>query len=275
LEELMAQFRNPFRKITKYFEWKKNMKILNDFVYKLIEDRKVERFEGKSDFLSSLLMLKKDGEAAITDKFIRDQLMNFFLAGRDTTAMLLTWTCYFLSQNPDVEKKLREEILSIVGQEKPTMQHTKQLKYLQMVLDESLRLLPPAVPFNPKHASRDTVLPNGAKVKKGNTIVYSPYFVHRLKEYWGDDCEEFRPSRWENPGLIKHPYQFIPFQKGPRMCLGMNMAYEEAKCCLVMMFQNGIHLKLVPNQKIIYLPAIILSSKFGMFMEVEKSGETP
>jgi len=248
------------------------MKILNDFVYKLIEDRKVEGFEGRSDFLSCLLMMKKNGEV-ITEKFIRDQLMSFILAGRDTTALLLTWTCYFLSKNPDVEKKLREEILSVVGQEKPTMQHTKNLKYLQMVLDESLRLLPPAVPFNAKYATRDTVLPNGAKVKKGNTITYSPYFVHRLKEYWGDDSEEFRPSRWENPGLIKHPYQFVPFQKGPRICLGMNMAYEEAKCCLVMMFQNGIHFKLVPNQKLTYMSSAVLFSKYGMFMEVEKYGE--
>jgi len=149
----------------------------------------------------------------------------------------------------------------------------KNLKYLQMVLDESLRLLPPAVPFNAKYATRDAVLPNGAKVKKGNTITYSPYFVHRLKEYWGDDSEEFCPSRWENPGLIKHPYQFVPFQKGPRICLGMNMAYEEAKCCLVMMFQNGIHFKLVPNQKLTYMSSAVLFSKYGMFMEVEKYGE--
>jgi len=273
LIEIRSQVTNPFWKFFRYSEWKKNLRFLDDFVYKIIQDRREEGFEGKSDFLSSLLQMEKSGEAVITDQLIRDQLMNFFLAGRDTTAMLISWTCYFLAQHPDVDKKLREEILSVVGQEKPTMQHTKQLKYLQMVLDESLRLLPPAVPINSKLVTRDTVLPNGARVKKGDNIAYSPYIVHRLKEYWGDDCEEFRPSRWENPDLIKHPYQFVPFQKGPRICLGMTMAYEEAKCCFVMLFQNGIHFKLVPNQKIIYQSGAILTSKDGIIMKVEKYGK--
>jgi len=246
---------------------------LDDFVYKIIRERTEEGFEEKSDFLSRLLRMKKREEDVITNKLVRDQLMNFFLAGRDTTAVLIAWTCYLLAKHPDVEKKLREEILSVVGQEKPTMKHTKQLKFLQMVIEESLRLYPPAVPSNVKLVTRDTVLPNGARVKKGDNIAYSPYIVHRLKEYWGDDSEEFRPSRWENPDIIKHPYQFVPFQKGPRICLGMNMAYEEAKCCLIMMFQNGIHFKLVPNQKITLLPNAILSSEGGIWMEVEKCGK--
>jgi len=271
LIEVELNYQIPLRKMFTLSSWKKKIQLLDDFLYKIIEDRKMEGTDGKSDFLSVLIQMSKvESTGNMTDKFIRDQLMNFIIAGRDTTAVLLTWTCYFLSKHPDVEKRLREEIVAVVGLEKPTMIHTKQLKFLQMVLDESMRLCPPAAPFNTKMATRDVVLPNGAKIMKGNQVTYSPWIVHRLKEYWGDNAEEFCPTRWENPDLIKHPYQFVPFQKGPRICLGMNMAYEEAKCCIVMMFQNGIRFKLCPNQTMQYHVFAILSARKGVLMDVEK-----
>jgi len=136
-----------------------------------------------------------------------------------------------------------------------------------MVLDESLRLYPPAVPFNSKQATKDVTLPNKVRVKKGQNLEYSPYVIHRLPAYWGPDADVFRPERWEQP--LKHPYQFVPFQKGPRMCLGMMMAYEEATSCLVNMVQNGIRLEYVGKEVPLKLSlGGLLALKNGMPMKV-------
>jgi len=265
-------FFNPLRKLFTFSEYKRNVQILDDLVYKIITERRTEGFEGKSDYLTEILKMEASGEVqGITNTFLRDQLINFFIAGRDTTALLLTWTAYFLARNPEVEKKVRSEILSELGSERPTIQNVKNLRYLQMVFDESLRLFPPAVPYNSKVATSDCVLVNGARLHKGQSVVYSPYVVHRDKVYWGKDAEEFRPERWEEPGLIKHPYQFLPFQKGPRMCLGVKMAYEEAKCCLAMIFQRGLKMDLVPNHHVTYkATGALVGTKNGIMMNIKK-----
>jgi len=233
----------------------------------LIKEKK-EDFKDKLDLLSILLQTEQD------DSIIRDNLINFFVAGRDTTASLLTWTFYYFSQFPDVEKKVIEEIESVLGNNLPTFETLKDLKYLKMVLDEVLRLHPSAIPINGKQAVQNDVLPNGVKVKAGQVVFVCPFIVQRLPKYWGPDANEFRPQRWEEEDLYykKDSYVFVPFQRGPRMCLGKDMALEEATTVIVSLLQNSIRLRLVPGQKITYrkyLP-VILSSLNGMVMNVEK-----
>uniref|UniRef100_A0A6B2L3D7 Cytochrome P450 n=1 Tax=Arcella intermedia TaxID=1963864 RepID=A0A6B2L3D7_9EUKA len=262
----------PWRKFTHGREWKKHLEEIENFLQQIIEKRRKEGWEGKSDFLSSLLEMESKKEInGVTSKFLRDQVVNFLVAGRDTTAILLSATFYYLSLYPDVDNKVRQEINEIVGNEIVTMKHTKELKYLQNVIDESLRLFPPAVPFNTRLSTKDITLPNKVWIPKGTTIMYSPYWIHRLKEYWGDDAEEFKPERWEQKDILKHPYQYVPFQKGPRICLGMNMAQEEAKCCIAILYQNHFKLELVsPAESLQYAGMAILYSKDGINVNVNK-----
>uniref|UniRef100_A0A6B2LEY4 Cytochrome P450 n=1 Tax=Arcella intermedia TaxID=1963864 RepID=A0A6B2LEY4_9EUKA len=248
------------------------MGVIENFIRELIEERRKEGWEGKMDFLSRLLEMESRKEiTGVTGKFLRDQVMNFMIAGRDTTAVLLAATFYFLLQSPECEEKVAREIEEVVGKEVVTMEHTRRLGYLRNVLDESLRMHPPGIPFNSRLCSKDVVLPNRARVPKGCHISYSPFVVHRLKEYWGEDADVFKPERWEDKDILKHPYQFVPFQKGPRQCLGMNMAYEEAKCCIAILYQSGFRFKLLNKENpLLHNMAAILTARNGINVKVQK-----
>jgi len=138
-------------------------------------------------------------------------------------------------------------------------------------LDEVLRLHPPAFPINAKQAIKADVLPNGVKIKAGQVLWLSPYIIQRLPRYWGPDADKFRPQRWEED-TKRDPYIFVPFQRGPRTCLGKDMAYEEVLTVIVTLLQNSIRLRLMPGQKFAhrsFLP-IIFSSVNGMHMKIVK-----
>ncbi|KAF9365097.1 hypothetical protein BGX34_011437 [Mortierella sp. NVP85] len=171
--------------------------------------------------------------------YLRDMLMNFLLAGRDTSTNLLTFMCYNLGKHPDVMDRVRQEIFEVVGRDrKPDHEDIKRLKFLKQVINETLRLYP-AVPFNIKTCLEDDVLPNGYFIPKGSLVVHSSYVTHRMKEYWGEDAEEFDPDRW-GPERVKmvRPFMFFPFHAGPRICLGQNFAYNQAMNTMTRLLQK-------------------------------------
>ncbi|KAL7930468.1 cytochrome P450 [Trichoderma chlorosporum] len=161
---------------------------------------------------------------------VRDQLFSLILGGRDTSASTMASLFWVLAQRPDIFKKLREEIAELDGR-KPAWEELKNLKYLNMVLKETLRLYAP-VASNMRTAERDTILPKGGGpdgqsplfVPKGTDCRYSTYSLHRRKDYWGPDADEFRPERWEThrPG-----WEYIPFSGGPRICIGQQFALTQ------------------------------------------------
>ncbi|KAI8603112.1 cytochrome P450 [Dissophora ornata] len=171
--------------------------------------------------------------------YLRDMLLNFLLAGRDTSTNLLTFVCYNLGKHPNVMERVRQEIFEVVGRDrKPDHEDIKKLKFLKQVINETLRLYP-AVPFNIKTCLEDDVLPNGYFIPKGSLVVHSSYVTHRMKEYWGEDAEEFDPDRW-GPERVKivRPFMFFPFHAGPRICLGQNFAYNQAMNTMTRLMQK-------------------------------------
>lgn len=177
---------------------------------------------------------------------LRDQLLNILLAGRDTTASLLSWTFLVLSQRPDIFAKLRNAVLNDFGTyENPrniTFATLKDCAYLQYTLNESLRLYA-VVPVNERAAAVDTTLPLGGGpdgnspifIPKGTQVNYSVHAMHKRKDLWGDDAEEFRPERWESR---KHGWEYLPFNGGPRICLGQQFALTEAGYVVVRLLQK-------------------------------------
>lgn len=159
---------------------------------------------------------------------LRSQLINILLAGRDTTASLLGWTIHLLARHPDHYAALRATILADFGSytapRNLSFAALKACAPLQRVLAEILRLYP-AVPVNSRRATRDTTIPRGGGpdgnskvfIKKGDPVDYSVYVMHRRKEWWGDDANEFRPERWEGR---KPGFEYLPFNGGPKICLG-------------------------------------------------------
>ncbi|KAG5368234.1 Cytochrome P450 52A12 [Yarrowia sp. C11] len=179
---------------------------------------------------------------------IRDQLINILVAGRDTTASLLSFTFYTLGRRPDVLKKLRAAILEDFGTspDEITFESLKRCDYLRYVLNEVLRLYP-SVPLNARSATRDTTLPRGGGpdgkqpvfVYKGQMVAYCVYWMHRDKKYWGEDALEFNPDRWDPKVQPQNKgWEYLPFNGGPRICLGQQFALTEAGYVVTRMLQE-------------------------------------
>ncbi|KAH7378645.1 putative cytochrome P450 alkane hydroxylase [Cadophora sp. MPI-SDFR-AT-0126] len=181
-------------------------------------------------------------------KLLRDQLLNILLAGRDTTASLLSSVFYELARNPKVWAILRNEIVERFGTaKKPKAEISftalKDIPYLRYVLDEALRMYPP-VPLNVRTALKDTTLPVGGGanglspifITKGTSVIYSVWAMHRRPDLWGQDAAKFRPERWEGGNL--RGWQYLPFNGGPRICLGQQYALTEAGFVVVKLLQS-------------------------------------
>ncbi|KAF8340618.1 uncharacterized protein EI90DRAFT_2906526 [Cantharellus anzutake] len=187
-------------------------------------------------------------ESTTDVKLIRDELMNILLAARDTTASLLTFMCYFLAIYPEVLKKLREEILTSLPKESPSYEDMRNLKYLRACLNETLRLFPP-VPYNARASVKATTLPRASPLERPfympgphASISYPTLLMHRRKDLWGEDADDFLPERWLDAKRLREltmdPFRFLPFNAGPRICLGQNFAYNEASFVMVKLLQN-------------------------------------
>eukprot|EP00253_Pinus_taeda_P034337 PITA_34337 len=226
-------------KLKKYFNIlseatvKANIKTLDDFVYKV-----------KPDLLSRFIALTEKQPEKYSDKYLRDVIMNFMIAGRDTTAGTLCWFFHLLCKYPDVEKKLLQEIHDVVKENEcvtteesitmfsQSLTNTvlNNMHYLQATLSETIRLFPP-VAMDGKEVLAEDILPDGFKVKKGDIVCYVPYSMGRMTDIWGSDTEEFRPERWLHNGIFlpQSPFKFTAFQAGPRICLGKDFAYLQMK----------------------------------------------
>ncbi|KAF6845031.1 Cytochrome P450 52A13-like protein 2 [Colletotrichum musicola] len=185
------------------------------------------------------------------DTEVREQVLGLLAAGRDTTASLMSWTWYSLLRSPRVFAKLRAEVHSAFGSssspaENVTFASLKQCAYLQHVLSETLRLHS-VVPFNSRRALKDTTLPSGGGpngsapmfVPAGTEVNFSTHVLHRRKDLWGEDADEFVPERWEKKrGAAGAAWHFAPFNGGPRICIGQQLALAEAGYVLVRMLQR-------------------------------------
>lgn len=177
---------------------------------------------------------------------LRAQLLNILLAGRDTTASLLSWLFHSLLRHPEVFEKLRATIIEEFGSyenpENITFSSLKGCSYLQHCLNETLRLWT-VVPGNSRRANKLTTLPKGGGpdgespiIVPANTEVnYSVHVMHRRKDLWGPDAEEFRPERFQGR---KPGWEFLPFNGGPRICIGQQFALTEASYVVVRLLQR-------------------------------------
>ncbi|CAO3569394.1 unnamed protein product [Mortierella alpina] len=261
----------------------KSIETLDKFVYKII-DKAIARQEERERQSSDEAGQKDEGHATLLDHFLshqkensfvdreylRSMLLNFLLAGRDTTASLLSWTTWYLSQHPDVVVRLKQEIMQVVGPTAiPGYDDIKKLKYQKQVVNEVLRLRPP-VPFNPKQSVEEDVLPNGYYIPPKTKVAYSAYVTHRLPELWGEDADTFDPDRWgpERVGSIK-PFMFVPFHAGPRICLGQNLAYTTAQVTLTRLLQN-YEIRPTPGFQPEPLGDIVMFSRNGVEVRIRK-----
>jgi cytochrome P450 len=245
---------------------RKAVKVLDDVIYEIIDKRRKEGVS-KSDLLSMLLDARDEetGEA-MDNKQLRDEVMTIFIAGNETTANAMAWTLYLLSQNPEAEEKMVKELddklnagveldfTSVMG-----------FHYVRQVIDESMRLYPPAWMVGRRNNEDDEI--GGYRIIKDTNVLVPIWYLHRSEKYWSEPLK-FKPERFapENKHNIDR-YVYFPFGGGPRLCIGNNFALLEMQIILIHLYRN-YKFRLKENFKVEPEPMITLRPRYGMWMKV-------
>ncbi|KAL4923504.1 cytochrome P450 [Aspergillus undulatus] len=234
-------------------KYNEGLKVINDFVWPFVHEvlnLQAHDLEKSTALEKSFTFLHALANYTRNPKTIRDQVVSVLLAGRDTTAATLSWTFYELSHYPETYSKLRAEVLNKVGPSRtPTYDDLKNMPYLRHTINEALRLYP-AVPYNIRFALKDTTLPTGGgpngdlpiTVLKGDAVAYSTYAMQRRADLYPPVSEKFldpsifSPERWEV--WSPRPWHYIPFNGGPRICIGQNFALAEMGYTIVRILQR-------------------------------------
>ncbi|MFV8829967.1 cytochrome P450 [Alkalihalobacterium sp. APHAB7] len=223
--------------IKKKRQFERDLEKMFSLVDQIIAERKENGDDGKTDLLARMLNTKdpQTGER-LDDENIRYQIITFLIAGHETTSGLLSFALYLLLKHPDVLNKACEEVDRVVVNGTPAYQQVIELKYIRMILNEALRLYPTAPEFS-LFAKEDVTIGGKYLIKKKTDVTILLPQLHRDKEAWGEDAEQFRPERFEDMSKIPDG-AYKPFGNGQRACIGMQFALHEATLVLGMLLQN-------------------------------------
>jgi cytochrome P450 len=241
--------------------FRKARKHLDTVVFSMIEEHR--RDGDRGDLLSMLLGARYEDGLAMSDQQIRDEAMTIFLAGYETMANALTWTWYLLSQNPEAEGRLHEELDTVLGGRTPAFEDLPNLRYTEQVLAEAMRLYPPAWAMGRRTTEDLEVGPY--YVQRGTNIYFSQYMIQRSERWWPDplkfDPERFTPEN--KAGRLRFVY--FPFGGGGRQCIGESFAWMEGVLVLATLaqhFELRTEAGFVPQ----LYPSVTLRPKCGMNM---------
>jgi len=292
--------------LPKVIESREAIKTINSIVYRLISDKKkllennlrANISKTEDDLLARLLQAQitlnskpssldtknnEDGvtlndnvqnESAMNDEQIRDNVLTMLLAGHETTANALTWTYYLVSQHPQIEKKMLEEIDMIVSNNgknenesirTPDIKDLAKLKYVEKVLRESLRIYPPV--WSIGRLVEDNYMIDKYTIPKGSSIVMSQYVIHHDNRFY-DNPNEFNPDRWTDEFKRSLPrFSYFPFGGGIRGCIGEPFSWQEGILLMATISSNWT-MSIVSKQKIEMDPGITLNPKNGIKMKI-------
>jgi len=242
-------------------------RLLRDAVDYVIAERR--RNPSDHPDLLSMLLAARDGDTGegMTDEQLRVEVTTFLLAGQETTSLALTWIWYLLSQHPQAQRRLEEEVDTVLGGRPPEYADLASLPYTRMVIDEALRLYPPAWGFSRQALGDDEL--GGYPLPRGWIAFVVPFVLHRLPSLW-DEPDAFDPDRFSPARSADRPkFAYVPFGAGPRQCIGNQFALMEAHLAVAMLAQR-YRLRLAPGRTVEPWPLITLRPRHGMPMFVER-----
>jgi cytochrome P450 len=224
--------------------------------------------EEPKDLLARLIAAR-DAETGggMTAQEVRDQVVTIFMAGHETTSQALSWSWYLLSQHPQAERKLHEELATVLDGRLPRYDDLANLRYARMVVEESMRLYPPAHTIAREPIAADEIL--GRRIPAGAAVLISPWLLHRKTSLW-EHPERFDPERFAPEKAAARPrFAYIPFGAGPRICIGAAFAMTEAILILATIAQR-YRLHLQPGHPVEPQGLITLRPRYGLKMRLEK-----
>ena len=212
------------------------IRTLSQAVDIIIDERSQQNID-KGDLLSMLLMARDEETGqGLSLQQVHDEALTMMMAGHETIAAALTWTWHLLAQHPDVERRFHAELDGVLGADLPTFEHVGKLPYTQMILEEALRLYPPAWMFGRKAIADDEI--RGYHIPANSMIFISPYCIHRHPDFW-ENPEVFDPGRFSPERFAsRQPFAYFPFSGRARLCIGNMFALMEAKLILATIGQR-------------------------------------
>jgi cytochrome P450 len=257
--------------------FRRDIRVMESFVNGMIDDRRKaggNPAAERTDLLS-ILMLARDEEtgAALSDLQLRDHLITFIGAGHETTAVALSWTFYLLGRHPEVERRVREEVASVVNGRTPTAADVPRLRYTRQVIEESMRLYPPVYALLRDAVEADEI--GGFPIPAGSIIILSQYVTHRHPDFWEAPVERFDPDRFSPELVAARPrFAFFPFLGGPHQCIGNDFAMMEMALVVAMVLQR-YDLRLASTEPVLPLPMMSLRPRGGVHMTLHPRDRAP
>src|SRR6516162_3656229 len=263
----VAPLIGPFLMKRKLARIRANFEALDAVMQELIRGRAKSAGAAPKDLLDRLIAAT-DSETGfrMTDEEVRDEVIIIFLAGHETSALAATYVWYLLSLHPAVEARLHAELDAVLGGRVPTSDDLDKLVYTRMVIEEAMRLYPPA-PAGRVAREADEIC--GRAIGKGAELVILPWVLHRHRTLW-EDPDRFDPERFSKERSASRPrFAYLPFGGGPRVCIGAQLALTEVALLVATMAQR-YRLKLVPGQDIVLLHRITLRPRDGIRMQLQR-----
>ncbi|WP_040911305.1 cytochrome P450 [Leptospira broomii] len=242
---------------------KKAVQEMHSVVEELIEERK----KTPSNDIISMLLEVKDEETGerMSETQVRDEAITLLLAGHETTANALSWAFYLLTQNPDAYEKIRQESINVLRDRNPTLEDVQNLTYTRKVLDETLRLYPPAWVIERRSMGWDTL--GGYDVPPGTNVSICIFNLHRNPDFW-EDPDKFDPDRFDEERSKDRPKNaYIPFGGGPRVCIGNIFAITEAVFVLALVCRK-FKFQLRTEKPVVLEPLVTLRPKYGIHLDL-------
>jgi cytochrome P450 len=243
---------------------------LDETIYRAIAQRRALG-EERDDLLGMLLAARdEEGDGGgMTDEQLRDELLTLFLAGHETTANALAWCWHLLSQHPDAEARLHDELRTVLAGRAPTAADYPALPFTRAVFAEAMRVRPPAWTIG-REPLQDYEA-RGYRIRAGSIVLMSPWIVHRDPRWWSDP-EAFKPERWMEPDFEASlpRFAYFPFGGGIRKCIGEGFAWMEGVLALATIAARW-RLRLAPGARVVAEPRITLRP-VGLRMRVEETG---
>lgn len=262
VQQIRQPYLNPWFRISGQLQEKlKLSQAADDILLDIISQRRASQ-EEHHDLLQMLLesRYEETGEG-MTDQQLLDESNIIITAGHETSANALSWIFYLLAQHPLEVEKLRMELETVLGDRRPNFADLRQLPYTTQVIEEGMRLYPPAWITDRQSVADDEI--NGVHIPKGTMVVLMIYALHHDPQHWSDPAA-FRPERFAPEAKKKlPPYTYLPFGGGPRLCIGNNFAMMEMQLVLAHYIRR-YDVSLVPGEEVEMLPLVTLRPKKGI-----------